>query len=96
MKRMPESIAFCTWTRRLLGVELVVVGDDLELAGPTTPPWALVTVGEILEGLEADLADARSAAGQRIDVGDLDVVLGGVPAGRGDRGSGRYGAEAWL
>jgi hypothetical protein len=37
------------------------------------PPCAFVHFSEIIVGLEADLADARAAAGQGIDVGELDA-----------------------
>ena len=72
--RMPASIAFCTWTRRFLRVELVVEADDLELLAEHAA-LGVDLVGEELERLEADLADAGAAAGERIDVGDLDRVL---------------------
>ena len=61
--------------QRLLGVELVVVGDYLQLPAGNAAV-RIRPLGQILEGLEADLADARSAAGQGVDIGDLDGVLG--------------------
>ena len=74
----------------LLGVELVVVGGDLELVAGNAA-MRIGHVGEILEGFQANLADARPAAGERIDIGDLDGVLSGRGQRR-DHGGG-YGAE---
>ena len=76
-----------------LRVELVVVGDDLELLAQDAA-LGVGDLGEIVEGLEADLADAGAAARERIDVGELDGVIG--PCRRwhddcGCRGCGRCG-----
>ena len=60
-----------------------------------TPPLALTCVGDEIELVEADLADAGAAARKRIDIADLDGALGrrrhggaaehGQPEGREDK-----------
>lgn len=60
--------------QRLLGIKLIVVGDDFELAAEHAA-LRVGGVGKIIEGLETDFADAGAAAGQRVDVGDFDRFL---------------------
>src|SRR5262249_42560222 len=58
----------------LLGVDLVVVADDLELLAEHAA-LGVDLLGEILERLQARLAGARRKAGERIDEGDPDGFL---------------------
>ena len=63
-----------------LRIDLVVIADDLELLAEHAA-LGVDFLGNELERLEANLADARPAARQRIDIGDLEGVL----RRRGDR-----------
>ena len=66
-----------------LRVGLVVEGQDLELLARRAA-LGVKLVRQELEGLEAHLADRGAGTRERIDVGDLDRVLGeGLAAGQG-------------
>ena len=58
-----------------LWVELVVVTDNFDLLADH-PALGIDVVGNELELIEADLADAGAATRERIDIADLDGVFG--------------------
>src|SRR5205807_9316583 len=58
----------------LLRIGLVVERNDLDLLA-LDAALGVQFVGEELEGLEPDFADAGAAARQRIDITDLDCLL---------------------
>ena len=77
---------------RFLRVELVVEGNELDLLAEHTA-LGVLQVGDELERLETDLADAGAAARKRIDVGDLGRVL---RRGRGAQAQHRTNRKAVL
>src|ERR1700722_1484924 len=77
----PGVDRFLHLNERLLGVELVVVGDHLELTAENAA-LRIGRVGKIIKCFQADLADARPTAGQWVDIRKFDAV----PSRRRHRG----------
>ena len=84
-----------------LGVGLVVEGQDLELLAGSAA-FTVQLFGEELEGLEANFTDGGPRPRQRVDIGDLNGLLGEcravdggqcTEAHKGREQAGRHGAS---